>query len=77
MFMASKNLNITDYAVSRAIMELHECHDLITAQMIATKINGERRTVYRSIKRLTDADMLQVLRGSSRGGGYAYKYVGQ
>lgn len=77
MFMATMNLGITDYAVSRAIQELQKEHDLISARMIAEKINGEQTAVYRSIKTLKEADLLEVKAGSNRAGGYRYEYLGQ
>jgi predicted transcriptional regulator len=76
MFMAERNLSITDYAVSRAIMELNKCHELITAEMIAEHINGGASTVYRSLKHLKDSNLVQVSGGSSRNGGYRYEYLG-
>lgn len=77
MFMPNKNLGITDFAVSRAIMELHEEHDLINAQMIADKINGEETAVYRSLKNLKEAGLVSVCGGSRRAGGYRYEYTGE
>lgn len=76
MFMAALNLSITDYAVSRAIMELHQEHEYINAQMIAEKINGEQTAVYRSFKNLKDAKLLRVSGGSARTGGFIYEYLG-
>lgn len=77
MFMPANNLSITDYAVSRAIMELHEQHKLINAQMIAKKINGEETAVYRSLKNLKQADLVKVSGGSARAGGFVYEYLGK
>lgn len=76
MFMPTKNLGITDYAVSRAIMELHKKHELINARMIAEHINGEQTAVYRSLKTLKNADLVRVVDGSARAGGFKYEYIG-
>ncbi|MEM9954349.1 MAG: hypothetical protein AAF846_22250 [Chloroflexota bacterium] len=75
--MPERNLGITDYAVSRAIMELHQQYELINAQMIAERINGERTAVYRSIRTLREADLLEIKYGSSRAGGFRYEYKGE
>lgn len=76
MYMEQKNLGITDYAVSRAIMELQDQHDVINADMIAEHINGERTAVYRSMRKLKQAKFLVRGDGSPRAGGYQYEYTG-
>ena len=66
----------TEFAITRAIIELRQRNDYISAQMIADHISCERHTVHKALKRLIDQG--QVLRGegSKRGGGYKYDYVG-
>lgn len=73
----AKNLSITDYAVSRAIMELHENHDLINARMIADHINAGTTAVYSSIANLKKAELLHIKGGSARSGGFRYEYTGK
>lgn len=76
MFMAEKNLGLSDFAVSRAIKELRENHRLINADMIAEYIGCSRDTVYRSMRRLKQAGKLEQGAGSITQGGYEYEYVG-
>lgn len=77
MFVMSLNTGISEFAVSRAIIELQQHHDLITAEMIADHIGGGVATVYRSIQNLEKSGLLIRERGSSRQGGYRYEYRGE
>lgn len=77
MFQMSKNLSITDYAVSRAIKELHQEHELINAKMIANHINGGKTAVYDSLSNLKQANLLKIKDGSARAGGFIYEYLGE
>ena len=70
MFLPEQNLGISDFAVSRAIPELHQEQDYISRQDIAHHIGGSIRTVDRAIKNLTAAGKLQRLERSK--GGYRY-----
>lgn len=75
MFMPEKNLGIGEFAVSRAIQELREQHDFISARMIAEHIGCEQTAVYRAMKNLKAAGKLRRGKGSARKGGYKYECV--
>jgi predicted transcriptional regulator len=72
MFMDQLNLGAIEFAVSRAIPELHEDHDYISARQIADHIGCERTCIYRAIRRLKAAGRLQRLEYKPRNGGSKY-----
>jgi predicted transcriptional regulator len=72
MFMPERNLGISEFAVSRAIMELNQQHERLTATMIAEHIGCEKTAVYRAIARLKEAGKLLRGEGSPKAGGYRY-----
>ena len=72
MYNESLNLGLPEFAVVRAITELHEDHYYISAQKIADYISCDRRTVERAIGRLRKAGDLVRGDGSPTWGGYHY-----
>lgn len=75
MFMAEKNLGLSDFAVSRAINELREQYRFLSAHMVAEYIGCSPDTVYRSMRRLKEAGKLKQGAGSITQGGYEYEYI--
>jgi predicted transcriptional regulator len=76
MFVAKLNMNTTDWAVSRAIRELHKQHTFISQRMIAQHINCDPATVYRSLRWMKEEGLVVVGCGGSRRGGHIYEYIG-
>lgn len=77
MFMANLNMNPTDFAVSRAIGELHERYETINYEMIANYIGCAEVTVKRSMSRMKQDKLVKVIDGASKSGGFRYEYVGK
>ena len=71
MFLPEQNLGVSDYAVSRAIPELHEHLEFIKPEDVARHINGSRSTVYRAIDNLKAAGILVCVE-TRRGQGARY-----
>jgi predicted transcriptional regulator len=76
-YQAYLNMGITEYAVSRAIMELQKEHNLISYKMIADRIGGGTTAVGESVKHMMKSQTLIRIEGSSRAGGYRYDYLGK
>ncbi len=70
MFMPELNLGLSEYAVSRAIPELHREHDYISRHDIAARIGCSSRTVERAIANLIEAGVIERCERSK--GGYRY-----
>jgi predicted transcriptional regulator len=76
MYMAVMDMNSTDYAVSRAIMELErDGIQRMNATVIAKKCWCGVQTAERSLRRLKKAGL--VKRTGSPVHGYRYKYLGE
>lgn len=70
-------MGITEYAVSRAIIELQSEKRLITFDMIADRIGGGKTSVNDAIVRMLQSGALVRIDGSPRAGGYRYEYHGK
>ena len=75
MFMPETNFNATDFAVTRAIPELHEKHKYISAQKIADHIGCSLPSVQRSLSWMMNCELVIVhCRKGNKGS--IYEYVG-
>lgn len=72
MFSESLNLGLPEYAVSRAILELHETQEFVSARDIAGLLNCSEKTVYRALERLRSANKVRRMEGSPTWRGYRY-----
>lgn len=70
-------MRMTEYAVSRAIIELQQKHQLISYEMVANHIGSSVNTVGTSVIRMMECGALIRLHGSTRAGGYRYEYSGK
>lgn len=77
MYQPHLNMGITEYAVSRAILELQEEHHHISYEMIADRIGGGVSTVGKTVTHMIRCGMLRRVSGSTRAGGYRYVYRGK
>lgn len=73
MFMPDQNQGLSEFAVIRAIPELQQKHEFISASLIADYIGCGESTVYRAMKNLMQAGLLTRLDGATRIGGYQYR----
>lgn len=72
MYMPELDMGLPDFAVSRAIPELHKQKQYITIADIAKHIGCSERTVQRAIMKLEAAKRLTRLDGGRKQGGYRY-----
>lgn len=66
-YQMALDVGITDYAVSRAIMELNEVHDRYSSEEIARHIGCSVVTVRRTLPRLINAKMITRTGNNHRG----------
>ena len=76
MYMPEQNFSPLDFAVSRAIPELHEEKEYISGEMIAEHIGCTSRSVYKSLRWMKSAKLIKVIDVNKMKGGSIYEYVG-
>lgn len=72
MFTARNNLGLSEYAVSRALLELNCQEEYIPIRSVANHIGCSIRTVERALKRLMEAEVVVRIDGNNRLGGHRY-----
>ena len=74
MYILTRDMNATDFAVTRAVQELEHLSTQ-SAEIIAKHCWSERKSVERSLRRLIRAGL--VVRTGCARRGYRYEYVGR
>lgn len=76
MYNPCLNWGATEFAISRAIVELRAQHEYISARTIADHIGISRLSVVRALRKMIAAGLVSRGEGSIRLGGYRYEYHG-
>ncbi len=72
MFDPGRNMGLSEFAVSRALVEMNSEREYVSVAVIAAHVGCSDRTVKRAMKRLIDANAIVRLDGSTSKGGYRY-----
>lgn len=75
--MCISSWGVTEFAISRAIIELRAKNEYISARTMADHIGCSRLTVVRSLRRMIAAGIVTRGAGDPKSlGGYRYEYHG-
>jgi predicted transcriptional regulator len=65
-------MGLSEFAISRALLELQCDREYISIAMVATHVGCSNRTVKRAMKRLIESNTVVRLDGCRTKGGYRY-----